>query len=127
MKGRGFYTDDTHTWTSLRVQSVKPNMIYHPIKEKVSKRTYRKNCLLSVVGEHSRHKAWISGGVERNYDTHLIVYDLSFGKHYDDADFVYGKAGRSVELIKDYFDNHAGLLDQYDYFFISRLSFAGCP
>ena len=43
---------------------------------------------------------------------------MSFGKHYDDADFVYGKAGRKIELIKDYFDNHKYLLNQYDYFFI---------
>ena len=93
-------------------------MIYHPIKEKISKRSYKKNCLLSIVGEHSCHKAWIYGDVERNYDVHLVVYDLSFGKHYNDADFVYGKTGRRAELIKDYFDNHDYLLDQYDYFFI---------
>lgn len=43
---------------------------------------------------------------------------MSFGKHYDDADFVYGKTGRKIELIKDYFDNHKYLLNQYDYFFI---------
>lgn len=118
ISGKGFYTEDTHTWTTLRVQPTKPNMIYHPIKEKVSKKTYRKNCLLSVVGEHSCHKAWIYGDVERNYDVHLVVYDLSFGKHYNDADFIYGKAGRKAELIRDYFDNHEYLLVQYDYFFI---------
>lgn len=115
---KGFYTEDTHTWTPLRIQPTKPNMIYHPIKEKISKRTYRKNCLLSIVGEHSCHKAWISGDVERNYDVHLVVYDLSFGKHYNDADFAYGKAGRRVELLKDYFNSHDNLLNQYDYFLI---------
>lgn len=118
MSGKGFYTQDTHTWIPLRVRPMKPNMIYHPIKEKISKRSYRKNCLLSIVGEHSCHKAWISGDVERNYDIHLVVYDFSFGKHYDDADFVYGKVGSRAKLIKDYFDNHDYLLDQYDYFFI---------
>lgn len=118
MSEKGFYTEDTHTWTPLRIQPMKPNMIYHPIKEKISKKTYRKYCLLSIVGEHSCHKEWIYGDVERNYDIHLVVYDLSFGKHHDDADFVYGKAGRRAELIKDYFDNHEYLLDQYDYFFI---------
>lgn len=113
-----FYTEETHTWPTLHVQPMKPNMIYHPVKEKISKRSYRKNCLLSIVGEHSYHKAWIYGDVERVYDVHLVVYDLSFGKHYNDADFVYGKAGRRAVLIKDYFDNHDYLLDQYDYFFI---------
>ena len=114
----GFYTEETHTWIPLRVQKTQPNMIYHPVKEKAPKGKYRKNCLLSIVGENSCHKAWISGDIERNYDVHLIVYDLSFGNHYDDADFVYGKAGRRAELIKDYFDNHSCLIDQYDYFFI---------
>jgi hypothetical protein len=118
MSGKGFYSEDTHTWTPLRVQPTKHNTIYHPIKEKISKKTYRKNCLVSVVGERSHHKAWISGDVERNFDIHLVVYDLSYGKHYDDADFVYGKVGRGVELIKDYFNNHDYLLDKYDYFFI---------
>lgn len=79
---------------------------------------YQRYCLLSVVGEHSRHIEWITGNVKRNYDVHLIVHDMSFGKHYDDADFVYGKTGRKIELIKDYFDNHKYLLNQYDFFFI---------
>ena len=113
-----FYSDCTHNWSPLYVQSFEKNLIYHPIKEKVSKRTYQRYCLLSVVGEHSRHIEWITGNVRRNYDVHLIVYDMSFGKHYDDADFVYGKTGRKIELIKDYFDNHKYLLNQYDYFFI---------
>lgn len=113
-----FYSDSTHDCSPLHVQSFKKNMIYHPIKEKVSKKTYQRYCLLSVVGEYSIHKEWITGNVRRNYDVHLIVNDMSFGKHYDDADFVYGKAGRKIELIKDYFDNHKYLLNQYDYFFI---------
>ena len=113
-----FYTDDTYTWTPLHVQPMIPNMIYHPIKEKGSKGTDRHFCLLSIVGEHSNHKVWITGAVERKFDIHLIVSDSSFGKHYDDADFVYGKIGRKVNLIKDYFDHHKHLLSQYDYFFV---------
>ncbi|MBO4846770.1 MAG: hypothetical protein J5525_10725 [Lachnospiraceae bacterium] len=113
-----FYSDSTHNWSPLYVQSFEKNMIYHPIKQKVSKITYQHYCLLSVVGEHSRHIEWITGNVRRNYDVHLIVNDMSFGKHYDDADFVYGKTGRKVELIKDYFNNHNYLLKEYDYFFL---------
>lgn len=113
-----FYSEDTHNWSPLHVQSFEKNMIYHPIKEKIGKQTYQRYCLLSVVGEHSKHIEWITGNVKRNYDVHLIVNDMSFGKHYDDADFVYGKTGRKVELIKDYFDNHKYLLNQYDFFFI---------
>jgi hypothetical protein len=115
---KGFYTNDTHTWIPLQVQPQIPNMIYHPIKEKVQSKTNKKNCLLSVVGKHSCHKEWINGDVGRNYDVHLVVYDSSFGMHYKDADFVYGKSGRKVDLIKDYFDHHKQLLNQYDYFFV---------
>lgn len=113
-----FYSDNTHSWSPLHVQSFENNIIYHPIKEKIGKQTYQRFCLLSVVGEYSRHIEWITGNVRRNYDVHLIVNDMSFGKHYDDADFVYGKTGRKIELIKDYFDNHKYLLNQYAYFFL---------
>ena len=113
-----FYTESTHTWIPLMVQRWKPNMIYHPIKEKVLPNTTRRNCVLSVVGENSLHKKWLEGNVDRVFDVHLIVYDLSFRKHYDDADFLYGKSGRVVDLIKDYFMNHDSYLSLYDYFFI---------
>jgi len=98
---------------------MKPNMIYHPIKEKISRKSDRRNCLIAVVGEHSRHQAWMNPqDVERNYDIHLIVNDTSFGMHYDDADFAYGKAGRPTALLKDYLEQHPHLLDVFDYFFI---------
>jgi hypothetical protein len=113
-----FYTEDTHTWTPLRVQIIMPNMIYHPIKEKISRKEYRKNCLLSVVGEHSNHKVWITGDADRNFDVHLIVYDFSFKTHYEGGDFIYGKTGQKTELIRDYFNHHEYLLNQYDYFFV---------
>jgi hypothetical protein len=97
---------------------MKPNIIYHPIKEKVSKRTYRRHCLLSIVGKDSRHKEWMTGNIDRNFDIHFIVYDLSFRNHYDDADFAYGKKGGMAELIIDYFNHHQQMLSHYDYFFI---------
>lgn len=113
-----FYTHDTHTWTPLRVQKIIPNMIYHPIKEKVSKRTYKSNCLISIVGEHSNHMQWIAEEVERNFDVHLIVNDQSFNKHYESVDYLYGKTGCTIDLIKDYFNSHEYLLNQYNYFFL---------
>lgn len=116
--GLSLYSHDTHTYIPLSVRQMSPNMIYHPIKEKIGKKTYKSYCLLSVVGEHSRHKEWMIDDNTRDYDIHLVVYDMSFGKHYDDADFVYVKRGRKVELIKDYLESHEYLLKQYDYFFI---------
>ena len=114
----GVYTDETHTWMSLQVQPLVPNKIYHPIKEKALYDTDKKNCLISVVGEYSSKKTWLCERAKRNYDIHLIVYDSSFWKHYDNADFVYGKIGKKVDLIKDYFDNHECLLSQYKYYFV---------
>lgn len=112
-----FYSEESHTWTPLRVQAYCKNMIYHPIKEQKTRETYRRFCLLSVAGAGSRHACWLDGDIERDYDVHLVVYDLSFGKHCN-ADFVYYKKGRVWELVKDYFDNHDYLLRQYDYFLI---------
>ncbi len=113
-----FYMGKTHTWLPLSVQTMKPNMIYHPVKEKIGGKSYRRNCLISIVGERSCHKLWMTNGTERNYDVHLIVYDSSFGQHCEGVDFVYGKMGEKVELLKDYFDNHKDYLEQYDYFFL---------
>ena len=113
-----FYTNDTHTWPIMRLQPMKPNTIYHPIKEKISQRTDKRNCLLSIVGKNSCHKEWIAGNVDRNYDIHLIVYDHSFETHYDCADFAYGMKGRKADLLIDYFNSRKQLLSQYDHFFI---------
>lgn len=113
-----FYMEKTHTWLPLSVQMMKPNMIYHPVKEKICGKSYRSNCLISIVGERSLHKLWMASGMERNYDVHLIVCDKSFGQHCEGADFVYGKMGGKIELLKDYFDNHKNYLEKYDYFFL---------
>lgn len=55
--------------------------------------------------------------VRRNHDVHLIVNHMAFSNLYDEADSVYGKTARKVELIKDYFDNHDHLRKQYNDFF----------
>lgn len=113
-----FYKGKTLTWLPLSVQTMKPNMIYHPVKEKIGDKSYRRYCLISIVSERSCHNLWMTSGVERNYDVHLIVCDKSFGLHYEGADFVYGKMGGKVELLKDYFDSHKDYLEQYDYFLL---------
>lgn len=113
-----FYTEETHTWLPLRVQPIRPNMIYHPVKEKIIHKSYRNNCLISIVGTRSYYRLWMTSGMKRNYDIHLIVCDKSFGQHYEGTDFVYGKMGGKIELLKDYFDNHKDYLEQYDYFLL---------
>lgn len=122
-----FYSEDTHTWTPLRIHSYCPDKIYHPIKEKIARTVYRRFCLIAEAEENSRGMPWMDGGSERNYDIHLLVRDMSFGRHYDEADFAYGKAGSRWDVTKDYFDNHPYLAGQYDYFlfidYSCRLSF----
>lgn len=113
-----FYTEDSHTWVPLFVQDFKNNTIYHPIKEKKISKQFRRNCLISIVGQGSKHKKWLIGGEDRTFDLHLIVYDLSFGKYYNDADFMYYKRGRNQDLVYDYLKNHKYLIDVYDSFFI---------
>lgn len=113
-----FYTENSHSWLPLFVQDFKKNTIYHPVKEKITSTQYRKNCLISIVGQNSNHKKWLTGGEDRTFDLHLIVYDLSFGKYYDDADFMYYARGKGQELVYDYFKKHRYLLEVYDFFFI---------
>lgn len=113
-----FYTDSTHSFQSLSIQDWSPNTIYHPIKRKKRSGQLRQNCVISAVGSDSLHKNWLNGQKERSFDLHLIVYDNSFGKFYNDGDFVSAKRGYKLRLVYDYLKNNPELLDAYDYYFI---------
>jgi len=113
-----FYTEKTHTWVPLRVQKIVPNRIYHPMKEKIRKRTFKHNCVLVCTDDYICPSQWIMSDMEIDFDYHLLIRDFSFGKYYDDADFIYSRSGYKSEVIKDYLKNHEYLLDAYDYFLI---------
>ena len=113
-----FYDSQTHSHLALSIQEIRPNIIYHPIKQKIGSCHLRKNCVISAVGKNSLHKHWLENGENRSFDLHLIVYDDSFTKFYNDADFLYLKKGYKLKLVYDYLTNHQNFLEQYSYFFI---------
>ena len=113
-----FYDNRTHSHLALNIQDTRPNIIYHPIKQKIGFRHLRKNCVISAVGKNSLHKHWLDNDENRSFDLHLIVYDDSFSKFYNDADFLYLKKGYKLKLVYDYLMNHPNYLEHYSYFFI---------
>lgn len=113
-----FYTTESHSYKALKTQSYHPNFIYHPIKQKISSRVLRKNCVISAVGHNSLHKKWLVNGDNRSFDLHLIVYDDSYGRFYNDADFLFFRKGYKLKLVYDYLMQHPEYLEHYSYFFI---------
>lgn len=113
-----FYDNQTHSHLALSIQEIRPNIIYHPIKQKIGSCHLRKNCVISAVGKNSLHKHWLENCENRSFDLHLIVYDDSFSEFYNDADFLYLKKGYKLKLVYDYLMNHPNYLKHYSYFFI---------
>lgn len=113
-----FYDNQTHSHIALNIQEIRPNIIYHPIKQKIGFQHLRKNCVISAVGKNSLHKYWLENSENRSFDLHLIVYDDSFSEFYNDADFLYLKKGYKLKLVYDYLMNHPNYLEHYSYFFI---------
>lgn len=113
-----FYTHDSHSYQALKIQPFRPNTIYHPIKQKISSKKLRNNCVISVVGRNSLHKKWLINDYDRTFDLHLIVYDESFSRYYNDADFLSFRKGYKLRLVYDYLNQHPEYLKHYSYFFI---------
>lgn len=112
-----FYKDETHSHVALIIQDIRPNTIYHPLKQKKSTCHLRKNCVISAVGRNSLHKHWLTNRENRTFDLHLIVYDDAFSDFYDDADFLSLRKGFKLKLIYDYLKSHQDYLEHYSYFF----------
>lgn len=112
------YDKNTMSHVPLRIQDWKQNMLYHPVKEKQSAEQPRRNCVISAVGQNSLHRRWIGNAGNRSFDLHLIVYDNSFGRFYNDADYLSYKKGYKLKLVYDYLNEHPEYLEWYDYFFI---------
>lgn len=114
-----FYDRDTMSHMPLRIQAKRQGMIYHPIKEKISEKSPRRNCVISAVGRNSLHRHWLKGADNnRSFDLHLIVYDNSFGTFYNEADYLSYKKGFKLKLVYDYLKMHPEYIDRYNYFFI---------
>jgi glycosyltransferase involved in cell wall biosynthesis len=111
-----FYSEETWSHLPLPIQEFRPNMIYHPIKEKTDT-IHKRYCVISAVGKDSLHKEWLKGKEKPEFDLHLIVYDNSFNTFYNDTDFISCKRGYKLKLVYDYLKNHPEYME-YNYFFI---------
>ncbi len=113
-----FYKEES-TMSHLPVElGDKPNFLYHPVKEKkrTSSSNNKKYCVISAVGKESLHKEWIAGNPD--FDLHLLIYDQSFNKFYNDADFISCQKGYKFKLVYNYLQKNPDFLNQYEYFFI---------
>lgn len=93
-------------------------MIYHPVKRKESYAPLRRNCVITAAGSESIHGKWTERGTERSFDLHVIVYDQSFSKFYNTADYMWYSRGQKLRLVYRYLKDNPQFLEQYDYFFI---------
>ena len=114
------YDNSTFSHRPLEPQEKRDNRLYHPIKEKYKPATYKlkKYCVISAAGSRSLHNEWLKGEEPPVFDLHLIVYDQSFNKFYDDADFISYRKGYKLNLVFDYLQQHPEYLEHYVYFFI---------
>ncbi len=94
-----------------------PNYLYHPVKEKkiINMKKLNKNCVIAAVGKNSLHREWIQE--EPDFDLHLIIYDNSYNKYYNDTNFICYQKGNKFNLIHEYLQQNPDYLKRYEYFF----------
>ena len=59
----------------------------------------RENLVISAVGDESVHGAWLSGGVQRQFDLCLIYFGSQQGKYQRDADHYVEQQGIKFSMI----------------------------
>lgn len=112
-----FYT--SHTMSHLPVEVTEgKNLLFHPVKEKkaIDLKTLKKCCIISAVGKDSLHREWINE--TSDFDLHLIIYDNSYNKFYNDTNYISYQKGYKFKLVYDYLQKHPEYLNHYDYFFM---------
>ncbi len=112
-----FYTKDTMSHLPLEL-GTRTDCLYHPVKEKkvIDLKRLKKNCVISAVGKDSLHREWMKENPD--FDLHLIIYDNSYNKFYNDTDFITYQKGYKFKLIYNYLQDHPEYLERYDYFFM---------
>ena len=112
-----FYDD-----TSMRIAPVLPddrkNYLFHPVKEEKVRQdgAYKKNAVFVPVGKDSLHRQLLKG--DADFDLHLLIYDGSYNKFYNDSDFVACDAGYKMDMTYRYLHRHPELSEKYEYFFL---------
>lgn len=112
------YTTETFSHLPLKIQKTVAGMIYHPVKRKESYAPLRRNCVITAAGSESIHGKWTERGTERSFDLHVIVYDQSFSKFYNTADYMWYSRGQKLRLVYKYLKDNPQYLEHYNYFFI---------
>lgn len=112
-----FYNSDTMSHLPVE-PGCNDNLLYHPVKEKkvIDLANLRKYCVLSAVGQKSLHREWIQEEV--NFDLHLIIYDNSYNKFYNDTNYISYQKGYKFKLVHDYLQKHPEYLEHYECFFV---------
>lgn len=109
------YTGDTFGF-SPRLFNNGKRYLFHAIKEEKAKSPCKKNCVIVAAGCDSRHRQLLLG--DADFDLHLLVYDKSYNKWYDDADFMACQSGYKMDMTYNYLRLHPEYLDYYEYFFL---------
>jgi len=73
----------------------------------------KKNLILSVVGDDSRHREWVNE--ESSFDLALIYYGQQKNRYLEDSTYYLQKSGYKWNLIADFIDLHPSILKQYQY------------
>jgi len=112
-----FYTAQTMSHLPVEVSAEK-NLLFHPVKEKkeIDLNALKKYCVISAVGKDSLHREWIKEDVD--FDLHLIIFDNSYNKFYNDTNFISYQKGYKFKLVYDYLQKHPEYLNHYEYFFV---------
>jgi len=82
----------------------------------IDQKELKKCCVISAVGKNSLHREWLKEEVD--FDLHLIVYDDSYTKFYNDTAFISCQRGYKFKLVYDYLIKHPVYLEKYEYFYI---------
>jgi hypothetical protein len=111
-----FYNDESMSYLPIEMGVVE-NQLYHPIKEKkqININTLKKYCIISAVGQQSLHRGWINEFSD--FDLHLIIYDNSYNRFYNDTNFITYQKGYKLRLVYDYILKNPVYLEKYEYFF----------
>lgn len=108
--------------TSMRIAPILPddrkNYLFHPVKEEKVRQdgSYKKNAVFVTAGKDSLHRQLLKG--DADFDLHLLIYDGSYNKFCNDADFIACDAGYKMDMTYRYLQRHPELLEKYEYFFL---------
>ena len=115
---RNKFYDKTSMGLYPLIPDGRKNYLFHPIKEEKVRKDgpYKKNAVFVAAGKDSLHRQLLKG--EADFDLHLLIYDDSYNKFYNDTDFICADAGYKMDMTYRYLHRHPELIEKYEYFFL---------